>query len=155
MNRVVVDRVAGRVTDFDRMLCASTAHLLHATATSLGRVGLGCALLAAAALLFKSSWPVAALAVLLLLPVERVLALRLHLDAGLFDALAREPYACLTTLDASLQSLALRDTSALPRPLPDRVAGARRLALSHALVVALQGLAVGTFVGATALGAAR
>lgn len=151
MSRLVAERVA----DFERMLCASTAHLLHAAATSLGRVGLGCALLAAAALLLKAPWPAAALLVLLLLPAERILALRLHFDAGLFDALAREPYAYLATLDASLQSLALRDTAALPRPLPDRVAGARRLALSHALVVAFQGLAIGALVVATALGAAR
>ena len=141
-------------------LCTTTARLLAASVTSLGALGLGCAMLAAAALLLHP--PVAATAAYALLGTlvlaigERVLALRLHFDAGLFAELARDPAAprrALHTLDQALQTLRLRAAAAAPRPLLDRVAGARRLVVWHAATVAAQcaGLLLGV-VASSGLG---
>ena len=136
--------------DHDRTLAATTARWLRAGARCAGTLGLGCAGLAAAALLLLPlplPARAAALAVLALLPAERVLALRLHFDAGLFADLARSgpaPQQALGSLDLALQALRLRTPSTSPtlRPLPDRVRGAQRLLAWHAAGVGLQALAV-------------
>ena len=136
--------------DHDRTLAATTARWLQAGARCAGTLGLGCAGLAAAALLLLPlplPARAAALAALALLPAERVLALRLHFDAGLFADLARArpaPQQALGSLDLALQALRLRGPSALPtlRPLPDRVRGAQRLLAWCAAVVGLQAVAV-------------
>jgi hypothetical protein len=136
--------------DHDRTLAATTARWLQAGARSAGALGLGCAGLAAAALLLQPlPLPARAAAVvaLALLPAERVLALRLHFDAGLFTDLARgglPPRQALGSLDLSLQALRLRGPAATAtlRQLPDRVRGAQRLLAWHAAGVGLQALAV-------------
>lgn len=79
----------------------------------------------------------------MLLPVERVLALRLHFDAGLFTDLA-EGRTRLASLDAALAALGLRRPAGVPRALPLRVAGARRLAMQHLAVALLQAAALAT-----------
>lgn len=124
----------------DRLLCAATGRLLHAVAVGAGALGLGCALVAATALLLRAGSPTIAALPLLLLPVERVLALRLRFDAGLFDVLANDSGATLAGLDAALHALRLRAPAAAPRALSDRIAGARRLAVWHSVVVLAQAL---------------
>lgn len=129
----------------ERTLCATTAHLLSATARCAGGLGVACALMAVALLALNRSAGPAALLALALVPVERVLALRLHFDAGLFRELAREAQdgrPQLASLDQALQRLRLRKPSALPRPLEDRIEGSRRLVAWHVAVAAVQGVAV-------------
>jgi len=133
--------------DDDRTLAATTARLLQAGARTAGALGLACAGLAAVALLLAPlSTPAraAAWAGLALLPLERVLALRLGFDAGLFAELARggRPTAQgLGALDRALQALRLRAPALTQRPLTDRVRGAQRLLGWYALGVALQAVA--------------
>lgn len=128
-------------------LSATTARLLQAGARSLGALGLGCAALAAAALLLtpaSGAVQAAALAVLALLPLERLLALRLLFDAGLFTDLAHPALpapSSLQALDQALHTLGLRAPAATVRPLDERVRGARRLLAWHAGSVALQAAA--------------
>ncbi len=125
----------------ERALCSACAHWLSACVRTVSAVGLGAAALALLALALRPALPWAALAVLVLLPAERVLALRLRFDAGLFADLA-EGRLDLPALDAALAALRLRRAAALPRALPERVAGARRLVLQHALLVLLQAAAL-------------
>lgn len=134
----------------DAALCRVTARWLSACARGAGALGLGCALLAAGVLLWRAGSPPGAArieallcaAVLLLTLPERVLALRLMFDAGLFADLAA-PGASLQSLDAALTALQLRTAATGPvRSLPDRVAGARRLSHQHLAVVALQVMAL-------------
>lgn len=127
----------------ERVLCISTAELLSATAGSAGGLALAAAVIAAAVLVLQGGWLV--MPVLLLAPLERVLALRLRLDAGLFTALAHNsacssalPTPLLSALDSALTSLKLRGPQTGTRQLTDRVAGARRLFRQHLVVVALQ-----------------
>jgi hypothetical protein len=125
----------------DRSLCAATSHLLDATARSAGALGCLCGLLAAVLLLQRTAVPIAAALVLALVPMERVLALRLHFDAGLFKDLARgaaSPLLALDALDGALQALRLRAPAAVSRSLLDRVDGARRLVFWHGAVAAAQ-----------------
>lgn len=133
-----------------RFIAGTTARLLVACAHSAGGLGLACAALAALALLARlpaTAAPAPALlltGVLLLTPVERVLALRLHFDAGLFRDLARAGAASPTTLgalDQSLHRLRLRAPSSHLRSLSQRVRGARRLLGWHVATV------VGQFIG--------
>lgn len=129
----------------ERTLCATTGHLLSATARCAGGLGAACALLAALLLALQGTTGLVALLALALVPVERVLALRLHFDAGLFRDLARDPHGgrpVLASLDQALQRLRLRKPSALPRPLGDRIEGSRRLVAWHVAVAAAQCLAV-------------
>lgn len=131
------------MTDSERALATSTARLLQAGAVAGGALGLGCAAAAVLALLSHLPPAAAALAafVLALAPLERVLTLRLRFDAGLFQDLARTggplPDA-LAALDQALAALRLRTPAAVPRPLPDRTQGARRLLRWHLLCVATQ-----------------
>ncbi len=127
----------------DTTLAATTARLLGAAACSLGALGLLCLALAAAALLWHAPangtargllWVVLAAA-----PLERVLVLRLRLDAGLFADLAQPASADpLLALDGALQALRLRAPAAAPRALADRATGACRLLFWHGSCVALQ-----------------
>lgn len=126
-------------------LAAGCARLLHAAAATSGATGLVCAALAAAVLALPAppSSPASGLllAVLALLPIERVLAFRLRFDAGLFADLAADPgppAAALERLDQLLQTLRLRRASATPRPLAERVHAAQRLAAWHAACATLQ-----------------
>ena len=135
-------------TTADRLLCATTARLLQAAAGVAGGIAAACALLAAALLVLPvdAGLPLrlACAGVLLLCPLERVLLLRLRLDAGLFNDLAASPSAmplALRALDQALATLGLRPTDPTLQttcPLTDRVAGARRLLLWHAGVVLVQ-----------------
>jgi hypothetical protein len=141
-----------RRPDDDRTLAAAIARLLQAGARTTGALGLACAGVAAAALLL-APLPVPARAAawvgLALLPLERVLALRLDFDAGLFAELARggRPTAqSLGALDQALQTLRLRGPAATLRPLADRVRGAQRLLAWHTLGVALQAAAALTLL---------
>jgi hypothetical protein len=185
------------------VLAHTTARLLDACAGAAGSIGLLCAAAAVVALLVRvpgllaAPGPVMLACVLALLPLERLMWLRVRFDAGLFTDLAAEMsraagrtdsalLAC-AALDAALHALRLRrpegamagrpasasaagpagtpiaapndvplhaaiqapidasidapiDTPmrAAPRPLGDRVQGARRLALRHALVALAQ-----------------
>lgn len=128
-----------------RMLCAATAALLRAEGV-LAVPALGAA---AAALVLLLGWPappagiwlLLAWAVLGLVLPERWLALRVRLDAALFARLAESEEGGddpLAHLDAALHALRLRAPPDTPRPLADRVDGARRLAVAHAAIAGLQ-----------------
>ncbi len=127
-------------------LARTTARLRQACAGAAGSIGLLCAAGAMLALLMGLP-PLAAVAcalVLALLPIERLLWLRVRFDAGLFTDLARaldhagEAPSAGATLDAALHALQLRGPAGAPRPLIDRAQGARRLAHRHALVALVQ-----------------
>ena len=147
------------------VLARTTARLLHACAGAAGSTGLLCAAGALAALLLRApgAAPAAVMLalVLALLPLERLLWLRVRFDAGLFTdlagALSHRPgrvdpaLDAGTALDAALGALRLRrpatasgaagaGTPAIrqPRSLIDRALGARRLAQWHALVALAQ-----------------
>jgi hypothetical protein len=79
-----------------------------------------------------------ALAVLLGL-AELYFAFRVGFDAALFRQLATGPALTgLDALDASLTRLGLRPGAASPRPLDDRIRGARKLLRRQALCLVLQ-----------------
>lgn len=147
---------AATLPQYPAVLARTTARLLGACAGAAGAVGLLCAAGAMAALLMRVPGPVAALcaAVLVLLPIERLLWLRVRFDAGLFTDLARaldrtdEAPSAGATLDAALHALQLRGPAGAPRPLIDRAHGARRLMQWHALVALAQ---FALFVSAQAL----
>lgn len=132
------------MNDGERALCAATARWLAASGAALGALGLlsalMSALMAALALALRLPMPGLAAFALLLVPAERVWALRVRFDAGLFADLAREPApaAAIGGLDDALAALGLRRRAATPRPLADRVNGARRLARQHAALAAVQ-----------------
>ena len=141
------------------VLARSTARLLDACAAAAGSTALLCAGAAALALAMREA-PPAALSfalplVLALLPLERLLWLRLRFDAGLFADLALEldradaAASAGATLDAALHALRLRPPAHAPRPLADRALGARRLAVRHVLVALAQ---VGLLAAALAPG---
>jgi len=123
------------------VLCATTARWLSASGGVAGGVGVGSALMAALLLVARVPLPGLAAAALLLVLAERVLALRTRFDADLFADLARQSGG-LDLLDHALASLHMRQPSAVPRPLADRVQGARRLTQQHALMALLQFSAV-------------
>jgi hypothetical protein len=143
------------------VLARSTARLLDACATAAGSTGLLCSAAAAVALVMRAPLSVAAplapvlVLVLTLLPLERLLWLRLRFDAGLFADLALEldradaAASAGATLDAALHALRLRGPAGEPRPLCDRALGARRLAQWHVLVALVQ---CALLVSALALG---
>ena len=131
------------MTPNERTCCAGTARWLSASASAVGSVGLLAAGSAVLLLVMRQPLPELASAALLLLLVERVYVLRLKFDAGLFADLAHGE-CNLPALDQALQVLRLRSPGAVPRPLSDRIKGARRLALRHGLVATLQFAAVAT-----------
>jgi len=130
------------MNDNDRALCAATAGLLRASSAAAAW-GLALSCIAGLVLaLTGRSLPTAAwfttAAVALIGLVERYLALRLRLEATLFEGLATNGIASLETLDTALAQLALRGRAAEPRTLVERAAGARQMTQRHGLAVALQ-----------------
>lgn len=71
-------------------------------------------------------------------------AMRVDLDARLFEALARdgEPKTASTRLDAALRNIGLLRGEVPDRPWPRRFAGARGLLLKQAGCIAVQALAL-------------
>ncbi|MET0351301.1 MAG: hypothetical protein ABW067_16025 [Rhizobacter sp.] len=109
----------------DRAACAVCADWL-ATSTTVGLV----AWFAVAAALAGLATGGAPHPVLLLVPlafVERYLAVRVALDARLFDRLATGTLASLDDLDAGLRQTLSVPAAKAGRPLDARIAGARRL----------------------------
>jgi len=126
----------------DRALCATTARWLQGCSGALGTLAIASACGALVLLLSKSTWPAAV--VLALTPAERLLALRLRFDAGLFADLARGE-TDIGRLDGALQRLGLRRAEAPtkpPRGVAERVAGTRHLLRQHAALALLQFLLV-------------
>ena len=128
--------------DQDRSLCAATASLLRA-----GRViahwgfALTCIAALVLALTLRSLSMTSTMgfgATALLGVLERYFALRLALDIGLFDGLARGHVGSLAGLDAALHRLGLRHAPGAPRSLDERVLGTRLLLQRHGIVVACQ-----------------
>lgn len=81
-------------------------------------------------------------ATLLLGLLQRGLHLRLVFDQRLFAALSEARVVSLEQVDAGLQQLGLRPAPTMPRPLADRMAGARGLVRRQWLLVGLQTLAL-------------
>lgn len=157
MNTVDAPMARAAPVDTSPALARTTARLLAAGAACLGTLALLCAALAAWRL-WQGGVPAApALAVWALLPLERVLATRLHFDARLFADLAdaRQPQAALVSLDQALHQLGLRAAPLHTRPLAERALGARRLLQWHATVVALQLLLLTWALAAPALAPLR
>jgi hypothetical protein len=130
------------MNDNDRALCIATAGLLRAS----GAIALwGLALSAIAGLVLAltgrslppAAWTTYAVVCLIGLP-ERYLALRLRLDATLFEGLAQGVIATLPALDSALERLGFRQAAETPRPLADRVLGIRQLMQRHGIAVAVQ-----------------
>jgi hypothetical protein len=123
----------------DRALCAVMAARLRAQ-EALAAWGLAASALVVVALLLQPVRAVAAfwLASALLAAAERYLALRVRLDASLFDALATGGVASPASLDRALARIGLRRASAVPRTLEARLAGTRALLRAHLAVVAAQ-----------------
>jgi len=131
------------LTPAERAACAVCADWL-ATSTAVGLV----AWFAVAAALAGLATGGAPHPVLLLVPLavfERFLAVRVALDARLFDRLATGSLASLDDLDTGLQQTLSVPTSKAGRPLAPRLAGARRLyrwqTVATALIVLLAILA--------------
>ncbi|RYX92807.1 MAG: hypothetical protein EOO28_20760 [Comamonadaceae bacterium] len=128
-----------------RALCTATASWLRACAV-IAAWSLGLSVVAIALLtLGARSLAVPTLAGLGVVAtaglLERYFALRIRLDAGLFQGLADGAISSVGVLDASLEQLGLRKTNGtagVQRSLDDRIRGARRLARRHALLVAAQ-----------------
>ncbi|ARN22438.1 hypothetical protein [Piscinibacter gummiphilus] len=131
------------LTPAERAACAVCADWL-ATSTAVGIV----AWFAVAAALAGLATGGAPHPVLLLVPLavfERFLAVRVALDARLFDRLATGSLASLDDLDAGLRQTLSVPASKAGRPLAPRLAGARRLyrwqTVATALIVLLAILA--------------
>lgn len=128
--------------DNDRALCAAIAGLLRASAM-LGAWGLALSCIAGLVLsltgrsLPSVSWGAYA-AVALVGLLERYLALRIRLDAGLYEALAQDVIGSLASLDGALERLGLRRPADASRPLADRVRLARQLTQRHGIAVTVQ-----------------
>ena len=130
------------MNDDDRALCAATAGLLRAGG-ALAAWGLALSLLSGLVLaltgrsLPSATWAAFAVVALIGLP-ERYLALRVQLDAALFDGLARSTIASEPAMDRALAALGLRRRADGSRPLADRVLGARQLMQRHGIAVIAQ-----------------
>lgn len=128
--------------DNDRALCTATAGLLRASEV-LAFWGLALSFIAALVLaltgrsLGSAAWIAYAAVALIGLP-ERYLALRLRLDATLFDGLAKATIASLPSMDHALEQLGLRRNADASRPLADRVLGTRQLMQRHGIAVIAQ-----------------
>jgi len=127
--------MTGPLTPSDRAACAVCADWLG-TAPALSLV----AWLAVAAALAGLATGGAPHPIVLLVPLavaERYLAVRVALDARLFDRLAVGSLATLDDLDAGLQQVLAVPAAKAGRPLAPRIAGARRLHRLHAVTVVL------------------
>lgn len=127
--------------DNDRALCTATAGLLRASEVlALWSLALsfisGLVLALTGRSLGSAAWIAYAAVALIGLP-ERYLALRLRLDATLFDGLAASN-ASLSSMDRALEQLGLRRNADASRPLADRVLGARQLMQRHGIAVIAQ-----------------
>jgi hypothetical protein len=128
--------------DNDRALCSATAGLLRAS-EALAFWGLALSFISALVLaltgrsLGSAAWIAYAAVTLIGLP-ERYLALRLRLDATLFDGLAKATIASLPSMDRALEQLGLRRNADASRPLADRVLGSRQLMQRHGIAVIAQ-----------------
>lgn len=118
-------------------------------ASTLGALALCCAVVAALGTL-AHAWRDAALGFALLAlastPVERYLALRIRLDAGLFADLASGRIHDLAALDAGLSALGVGKRGPSLRTLDDRLEGARRLWRRYTLIAGLQTASVAVAV---------
>ena len=130
------------MNDDDRALCAATAGLLQAAGV-LATWGLALSLVSGLVLALTgrslpfATWTAFAVVALVGLP-ERYLALRVRLDAALFDGLAKDTIPSPSALDGALETLGLRRAADGARPLADRVLGARQLMQRHGLAVVVQ-----------------
>ncbi|VTU37032.1 hypothetical protein H6CHR_04856 [Variovorax sp. PBL-H6] len=130
------------MNDDDRALCAATAGLLRAAGT-LGLWGVALSLVSGLVLALTGrslpsvTWAAFAVVALIGLP-ERYLAMRVRLDAALFDGLARSTIASGPVMDRALATLGLRPRANGARPLADRVLGARQLMQRHGIAVIAQ-----------------
>ncbi|MEJ8823951.1 hypothetical protein WKW80_18290 [Variovorax humicola] len=130
------------MNDNDRALCATTASLLQAAGgiASLGLamsgIALGVLALTARSLSLTSCMGFGAVAIIGVF--ERYLALRLRLDVGLFEGLARGSIASLPALDTALSRIGMRQSPDAARSLADRVLGTRQLVQRHGITVACQ-----------------
>lgn len=130
------------MNDNDRALCAAAAGLLRASGM-LANWGLALSFIAGLVLALTGrslpsvSWGAYAVVALVGL-LERYLALRLRLDAGMYEALARDAIGSLDTLDGALERLGLRRPADAPRPLAERVLLARQLTQRHGIAVTVQ-----------------
>lgn len=127
--------MTGPLTPSDRAACAVCADWLG-TAPALSLV----AWLAVAAALAGLATGGAPHPIVLLVPLavaERYLAVRVALDARLFDRLAVGSLATLDDLDAGLQQVLAVPAAKAGRPLAPRIAGARRLHRLHTVTVVL------------------
>ena len=126
----------------DRAMCAATAGLLRASEV-LALWGLSLSFISGLVLaltgrsLGSAAWIAYAAVALIGLP-ERYLALRLRLDASLFDGLARATIASLPSMDHALERLGLRRNADRARPRADRVLGTRQLMQRHGIAVIAQ-----------------
>ncbi|MBT2321799.1 hypothetical protein J7E62_05415 [Variovorax paradoxus] len=133
------------MNDNDRALCAATAGLLHASGL-LAAWSLALSVIAGVVLaltgrsLGSAAWIAYGTVLLIGLP-ERYLALRLRLDAALFDGLANNAIATLPAMDSALERLGLRRGGDGSRPLADRVLGTRQLLQRHGIAVIAQTIA--------------
>lgn len=123
----------------ERAACAVCADWL-----ATGKVWSQAALLAVLAVLIAAATgsrlggsPAVLMALLGLFVAERYLAVRVLLDARLFDRLARGDLAGLGSLDAGLRGVLALGPEKAGRSLPPRIAGARRLYSAHAVVTLL------------------
>ncbi|KWT72303.1 MULTISPECIES: hypothetical protein [unclassified Variovorax] len=130
------------MNDDDRALCAATAGLLRAGGT-LALWGLALSVISALVLaltgrsLPSAAWAAFAVVALIALP-ERYLAMRVRLEAALFDGLAGSMIASGPSMDRALATLGLRRRADGTRPLVDRVFEARQLMQRHGIAVIAQ-----------------
>jgi len=106
--------------------CQATAALLRSLAP-LAWASHVSALIAIFGVGVREAWPV-----LVCWPVVLYFAVRVSLDAGLFELLARDPEQSPARLDEWLESTGLRTRPLTTRGVEDRCRGARRLARSFA-----------------------
>jgi hypothetical protein len=123
----------------ERAQCAALARWLD-TSSIIGTLGLFAAAIAALwmRLGHSNGVQIAAALALALVPIERIYALRLRFDRGLFADLADKRLPNLNALDAALSALGLRKATAQMRPLADRIRGTQGLWRSHAAIVGAQ-----------------
>jgi hypothetical protein len=138
------DNPLSSLSEYERAQCAALARWLDASAVT-GTLGLFAAAVAALWMALgseinaiESSAIITAALALVLTPIERIYALRLRFDRGLFADLADGRLPSLAALDDALAALGLRRTMSSSRPLGDRIRGTQRLWRTHAVVVAAQ-----------------
>ncbi len=122
----------------DRAAALTTARFLR-VAASARPLSLAFTVVAAVAIVFTNANRVAAAVAIALGVVELYYAIRIGMDAALFDDLANDRVA-LEDLDGALGALFRKRTSG--RSLPDRCRGAVRLAVWSILTTTAQAAAL-------------